>query len=132
MDILELEGFIKGQEAGAWITIKIGDRPTSFRVKVCGPDSRRAREARHTVINRQMKRANVIPGGRAAIMEADHVATVAGFIMGWEGLAQHGEPVAFSKNNAVEICTKYRFVLEQVEIAVNTRSLFVAPEKDEQ
>lgn len=126
MDITTMfDGMAKVQDEGIWVDIKLGTEVTDFRIRVCGPDSERAKQARHDVFNAAARRGKLLRQQPASIIEADRIKEIAGCICGWEGMTHNGEPVPFTKARAVELLTKYRAIYQQVEKVACSRDAFM-------
>lgn len=122
----------QSSDAGAEVTVR---HPTSgdeldIKIRVVGPDSRKAREATRAMTDNLTKEAmehEATPDDAAyERMAAQHAAALT---ISWEHVEWDGQPFPFSQENAVKLYTEHRWIREQVEQFAGKRANFFRPSK---
>lgn len=56
--------------------------------------------------------------------EKDSIELLADCTQGWSGISEGGKQIECTRSNAVDIYTKYKWIREQVDIAIGDRANF--------
>ena len=92
-------------------------------ITVCGQDSRQYSEATSALARKRMARKGKDP--TLSSMEADGIELLVRCTIGWSGIKENGEYLAFNEENCKKIYRDYKWIREQVDTAIMDRSLFL-------
>lgn len=100
------------------------DEELGIKIRVAGPDSARQKRARNAVNNERMRLSrNKRP--TASELEDDALRITASSIISWSGVEENGVAVELTKDNAIDILTRYPFIRDQVFAAAGDRASFL-------
>lgn len=127
-DLAELDQFVQAQEDGMLIPIFHMDKATSlgFSIRVAGPDSDRAAEAKQKMHDDLIARNNLEP-----LTPSERVAQanryLARITMGWEPqIRMDGKDLEYNEENAFALYSRFRFIKEQVDNKAGLRDRFLS------
>jgi len=127
VDLAQFDEMQRRQEDG--IDVKIlsadGRKPLGFTIKVAGPDSERAMQAREQMADEMVNEAdNSIAGLRQRAQYA--IKYLGKVTMGWgPRVVVGGEELAYSEENATKLYQRFPFIRDQVDAASSSRARFL-------
>lgn len=134
LDISALGEAVKRQNEGIEVSILGMDgKPTGLKIRVAGPDSRRALEAQEELTDARIEKlaAQVAAGGSPEKLKASDATKqginyLARITLGWTpaNINDGEEEFAFSHAAAVRLYTKYRYIRDQVDRVAADRTRF--------
>lgn len=127
LDLSAFGAAVKRQNDGIEVDIlgMDGETPTGLKIRVAGPDSKRAQAAQETMADELV--AQQVDGRmKAADATKRGIRYLAKITLGWspESINDGEEEFAFSEAAAVKLYTKYRYIREQVDRAAGSRTRF--------
>lgn len=129
MDLSEISAFAEAQDAGSWHELfhPVDGTATGIRLKVVGPDSKRAHDASLSlqagIARLQNGRGQVDP----AKAEALYVEHLAKLVVDWEA-SQDGKPVPYSAAAVATLIRAGKWVQNQLAAFTAMRAPFVKSE----
>lgn len=135
MNDFDLDDFetVGPSEEGRWVTIKNlktnedskSKSGTVRRVKVCGPDSRRYRQAMLDTINDR------IADDAPAMQQQDHaiensLRVMAKCTLDWQGIEdRNGEPIQMTEEAAADLYRRFPAIRGQIDAFITSRRNFM-------
>jgi len=113
--VVELLHPIKGTPVGASVTLLGPDHPVRRKIST----------ARQTKIRNELKRTGKIQFGDPETDLQDEIAELADCVIGWTGIAEEGNEVKYTKENAQRIFANVRWLREQVSAELNNKENFI-------
>lgn len=99
----------------------------SIKIKVAGKDS----DLFKKIVNKQ-NRARLSKAKKSRSLdidpdelEADTISILSACTLSWEGMELDGKPLEFSTQNAQMVYTRFPWIREQIDVAVNDRANFM-------
>lgn len=126
VDLSDIMESIRRQDEGIVVDIMgpDGKTPIGLRIRVAGPDSKRAIAA-HDEYMDEIIAAKADGTPTAASYTERSARTLAKMTLGWEGVVRYdGKDHEFSESVALELYTRAKFILDQVNRAAGDRSRF--------
>lgn len=127
VDLGQFDAAIQRQEDGIDVPILAmdGKTPTGLSIRVAGPDSERARQARED-LHAELVRSERVTPLTPAEATAQGTRYLARLTIGWSpNVKVSGEELAYSEANAIRVYEKYRFIRQQVDLAAGSRAAFM-------
>lgn len=126
VDLTQFADLIPAQEEGIVVDIlhPATGEPIGVTIKVAGPDSQRARKARQSVMNANL-RSNPASKPTAVEIEASARKITAKSVISWEGVSEQETPLECTVENVQRVFADYPFIYEQVSIAAANRAGFI-------
>lgn len=131
MDDLNLDGLEQATAGTLVLKHPVTGAATAARVQLAGaehPARKQAVFARMRQRRAELQRTGTLTVPDPAEDEADEVELLAQCTLGWQGLAQGGQPLAYSPAaaRALYADARFRWLREQVKAALDDRALFFA------
>lgn len=124
-DLSEYDGSVERQNEGVVVEIlhPATDEPVGLSIRVVGPDSDIARKADRAMVSRRVKARRVQQLTAEELLEEARIK-LAHCTIAWEGMADKGQPLELTFENAAEVYRRAPWIMEQVAAAAGDRARF--------
>jgi hypothetical protein len=128
--MLDLDSITQAQTASVDIVHPLTNQPTGARVTLAGPEhpTRKALKwKRQRQLRAQYQKAGRVVFGDPEEDEAETIEVLAACTLGWEGIADDGQPVAFSEAAARELYARpeLAWLRAQLAAALEQQEVFI-------
>lgn len=127
IDLTPFDEALRRQDEGIDVPVLSmdGKTPTGLSIRVAGPDSDRATQARQE-LQQELIAANRLAPLTPAETAAQGTRFLAKITLGWSpSVTMGGQELSYSEANAIRIYERFRFIRQQVDMAAGSRLAFM-------